>query len=282
MRWPPYQHIFFDCDSTLTTVEGIDILAQSSGKGWRVEVLTRAAMDGDIDLEDVYSKRLNAVKPTWAQIHNIRQVYKRNVVEDAAAVIAILQEQGHKVYIVSGGLAQPVIEFGLYLGVPREQIRAVEVHYDQLSGSWWHKSHASDAQRRYLAHAESDLTVSDGKARIMRELVGDQPGQSLLVGDGLSDLVAGRHADLFVGFCGVVRRPRIVAEAPALIHSSSMAPLLALAMGPAGLRRLESTAHRELVQKTNHLIETGAITFNNERLNTKFTNAYQAVYSGSH
>ena len=23
MRWPPYKHVFFDCDSTLTTVEGI-------------------------------------------------------------------------------------------------------------------------------------------------------------------------------------------------------------------------------------------------------------------
>ncbi len=39
MRWPPYEHVFFDCDSTLTTVEGIDILAASSGKQWRVEVL---------------------------------------------------------------------------------------------------------------------------------------------------------------------------------------------------------------------------------------------------
>ena len=31
MRWPTYQHIFFDCDSTLTTVEGIDALADTAG-----------------------------------------------------------------------------------------------------------------------------------------------------------------------------------------------------------------------------------------------------------
>ena len=44
MRWPPFQHVIFDCDSTLTTVEGIDALAKSAGKGWRVSVLTEAAM----------------------------------------------------------------------------------------------------------------------------------------------------------------------------------------------------------------------------------------------
>ena len=50
MRWPHYEHIFFDCDSTLTAVEGIDVLAESAGKRQRVEMLTQAAMEGDRDL----------------------------------------------------------------------------------------------------------------------------------------------------------------------------------------------------------------------------------------
>ncbi|MBK9049634.1 MAG: hypothetical protein IPL78_01560 [Chloroflexi bacterium] len=137
MRWPPYHHIFFDCDSTLTTVEGIDMLAEAKGKKWRVEVLTKAAMDGDLDLQEVYGKRLEAVKPTRQQIHDIRQVYKHHIVEDAAALITTLQFLGHQVYIISGGLAEPVIEFGLYLGVPRENIRAGGVAYNQLTGDWW-------------------------------------------------------------------------------------------------------------------------------------------------
>ena len=40
MRWPPFEHIFFDCDSTLTAVEGIDVLAETMGKRLRVETLT--------------------------------------------------------------------------------------------------------------------------------------------------------------------------------------------------------------------------------------------------
>lgn len=118
MRWPPFEHIFFDCDSTLTTVEGIDILAEKVGKRRRVEILTQAAMDGAIDLEDIYKKRLTTLKPTRQQVLDLRHDYKRNMVEDAARVVAALQALGHKVYIISGGLAEPVAEFGISLVSP--------------------------------------------------------------------------------------------------------------------------------------------------------------------
>ena len=136
MRWPHYEHIIFDCDSTLTAVEGIDILADTAEKKREVEALTQAAMDGEMDLEDIYARRLQTINPTREQIRQIRRVYKRNIVEDAAAVITALQEQGHKIYIISGGLAEPVEEFGIYLGVPRQHIRAVNLHYNHLSGAW--------------------------------------------------------------------------------------------------------------------------------------------------
>ena len=42
--------IFFDCDSTLSAIEGVDELARLKGKEWRVSLLTQKAMDGDLDL----------------------------------------------------------------------------------------------------------------------------------------------------------------------------------------------------------------------------------------
>lgn len=283
MRWPPFDHIFFDCDSTLTRVEGIDVLAESAGKGWRVEVLTRAAMDGELELEEVYGKRLAAVRPTRKQVKAIRQVYKQNVVEDAAEVIAALKALGHQVYIISGGLAEPVREFGLYLGVEAEHIRAVDLRYNALSGRWWdNRNESIVAETQYLQFDEGALTLSDGKAEIVRELLGNQPGRSLLIGDGNSDLLAGRAVDLFVGFGGVISRERVRAEAPAFIHSPSLAPLLALAAGPATLQELLLTAHERIAQKAIHHLTTGVITFQDERLSEKFEQAYQAVYSRPH
>lgn len=288
MRWPPYEHVFFDCDSTLTAVEGIDILADFAGKKWRVEVLTQAAMNGELDLAEVYAKRLRAVKPTRQQIWQIRQVYKRHVVEDAAAVIGMLQASGHQVYIISGGLAEPVMEFGLYLGVPRQNIRAVGVNYNQLSGRWWEDY---QDQERFLGYEAGALTISEGKAQIVRELLGKQRGRTLLIGDGHSDLLAGTAVsppviNLFVGYGGVVSRPRVRDNAPAFINSPSLLPLLTLAGGPSILHRLQETDYQPLIKKTIHLIETGAITFNDEQLKTKFNLAFrtacQTFYSRPH
>jgi phosphoserine phosphatase len=286
MRWPPYKHVFFDCDSTLTTVEGIDVLADLAGKGLRVSILTEAAMNGDLALEDIYAKRLKALKPTRGQIVKIRQIYKHNIVQDAAQLIAALQCLGHQVYIISGGLAEPVIEFGLYLGVPRHHIRAVGVQYNALSGSWWQRlDERPNAAERYMSHTEDGLTVSDGKAQIVKELLGDQPGRTLLIGDGVSDLLAGSVVDLFVGFGGVVKRPRVAREAPVFIESRSLAPLLSLAAGPIAAHYLRGTVHQPLLEKANSLLSMGVIKFQNEQLENKFhlawNTTYQTIHSGT-
>jgi phosphoserine phosphatase len=279
MRWPPYEHIFFDCDSTLTTIEGIDILAETAGKRWRVEVLTHAAMEGDLDLSEIYERRLRAVNPRKSQIREIRRAYKRNLVEDGRATIAALKELGQEVYIISGGLLEPVREFGVFLGVPKENIRAVGVTYNELSGQWW-----IGGDEQYLDFEDGALTVSDGKAEIVGELMGDKNGRSLLIGDGASDLMAGRAVDLFVGFGGVVSRPVVREQAPVFVESESLAPLLALAGGPAALRRLENTSFEDLSRKAWDLIQSGAISFTDEQLERKFNKAieaHQTLHSGS-
>lgn len=274
MRWPPFEHIFFDCDSTLTTVEGIDVLAESLGKRQRVEILTQAAMDGTIDLDDIYAKRLRTLRPTRQQVLDIRHNYRRNMVEDAARVVAALQALGHKVYIISGGLLEPVMEFGIHLGIPRERIRAVDIAYNELSGHWWDKSGTDD--QRYMSFTQGALTISDGKAQIVRELMGDQRGRSLLVGDGNSDLLAGAAVDLFVGYGGVVSRPRVRDNAPVFIECSSLAPLLGLAGGPAELRILRkwSMFYQSLSLKAQYLIQKGVLKFNDEHLESKFRGAF--------
>lgn len=295
MRWPPYQHVFFDCDSTLTAVEGIDILAEMAGKKWRVEVLTNAAMDGKLDLADVYAKRLQAIRPTQEQIMEIRRIYKRHIVEDAREVIAALQALGHQVYIISGGLAEPVAEFGVHLGVPRSHIRAVHVDYNRLAGRWW-EAPPPDADApppgSYLDYEEGALTISDGKAQIVRELLAEhhvEPeaghGRSLLIGDGVSDLLAGTAVDLFVGYGGVVERARVRQEAPAFLHTPSLAPLLLLAAGPSVGRRLHDTPHYAIFEKGYQLIQSGALSFNHDKFKSKFFQAihatYQTVHSGT-
>ena len=68
----------------------------------------------------------------------------------------------------------------------------------------------------------------------------------MLIGDGTSDLLAGEGVDLFVGYGGVVARPRVEAGAPVFVRSPGLAPILPLAAGPAAYTRLEETSYRAL------------------------------------
>lgn len=269
-RWAPYRHVFFDCDSTLTAVEGIDVLAERAGRGDEVRALTDAAMNGEVDLEDVYGERLARINPSRQEIMAVRQDYKDHAVADAALVIAVLQHLGHETYIISGGLEEPVREFGISLGVPADYIRAVGVEYDDLVGAWWDHHQGQEAQ--YMDYGRGALAVSEGKEEIVRELIGDQPGTSLLVGDGTSDLLAGEAVDLFVGYGGVVARPKVEAGAPVFIRSGGLAPILALAAGPSAIGRLEETSYRAVFWEGVQRVRD-ATTFQSTELGARFAAA---------
>ena len=249
-RWASFDLIFFDCDSTLSAIEGIDELAKFKGKELRVSVLTQKAMDGDLDLSEVYGKRLQAIRPTRAQLKAIEQRYWDTLVPDAAEVVAALRFLNKQVFIISGGLAEPVRGFGKRLGVPPENIRAVELEYNQLSGEWW-RYHEPQQQHRqtYLDYDEGPLTVSSGKPAIVRELAGGKHGRRLMIGDGASDLATRPVVDLFVGFGGVVARQKVADGADIFVPVNTLAPILPIAAGPGGYARVIGTTYQKVFER---------------------------------
>jgi phosphoserine phosphatase len=249
-RWASFDLIFFDCDSTLSAIEGIDELARFKGKEWRVSVLTQKAMDGDLDLSEVYGKRLQAIRPTRGQLKAIEEHYWENLVPDAEAVIAALRFLNKQLFIISGGLAEPVRGLGKRLGVPPENIRAVELEYNELSGDWWRYYEPGTRHRQtYLDYDEGPLTISSGKPAIVQELANGKHGRRLMVGDGASDLATRGVVDLFVGFGGVVARQKVRDEADVFVSSQSLAPVLPLAAGTSGYAKVMGTPHQAVFER---------------------------------
>ena len=248
--WQSYDLIFLDCDSTLSSIEGIDELARFKGKEERVGLLTNKAMDGELDLAEVYGKRLRAIRPTRAQLKAIEERYWETMVEDAAEVIAALHFLGKRVFIISGGLIDAVRGFGRRLGVDAARIRAVELEYNELSGQWWryHEPQAQQAQT-YLDFDEGPLTVSKGKSQIIQELAGDLPGRRVMIGDGASDLATKDQVDLFIGYGGVLTRDKVKAESDVFVSANSLAPILPIAAGRAGWQTVAGSAYEALYRK---------------------------------
>jgi len=249
-RWTTYDLIFFDCDSTLSTIEGIDELAKLKGKEGRVGLLTNKAMDGELDLSEVYGKRLKAIRPTRAQLKAVEERYWETMVEDARGVIAALHFIGKHVFIISGGLIDAVKGFGRRLGVDPSRIRAVELQYNELSGEWW-RYHEPEAQqsKTYLDYNEGPLTVSSGKPKIINELTGDLVGRRMMIGDGSSDLATSAIVDLFIGYGGVVARDKVKAESEIFVQNLSLAVILPIATGRVGWEKVQGTEHEALFRK---------------------------------
>lgn len=275
MRWTGYDLIFFDCDSTLSTIEGIDELARLKGKELRVSVLTDKAMNGDLDLAEVYGKRLKAIRPTRGQLKEIEDRYYETIVEDAREVIAALQFMGKQVFIISGGLVDAVRGFGRRLGVAAENIRAVELEYNELSGEWWryHEPQAQHSQT-YLEYVAGPLTVSSGKPEIIQQLAGNHPGRRFMIGDGSSDLATRSVVDLFVGYGGVVSREKVKSGSEVFIQSISLAPVLPLVGGSSGYARVKNTEHQTLFEKGIQLALASGVLFQNAEQRTLFAAAF--------
>ena len=106
----PYRLVFFDVDSTLVTIEGIDILGGGDPK---IVELTEAAMNGAIPLEEVYARRLELIRPTRTAVEALAARYGQSLVEGAAQTIDALQRAGAIVHVVTAGVEQAIAPLAL-------------------------------------------------------------------------------------------------------------------------------------------------------------------------
>lgn len=224
---PRYSTVVFDCDSTLSAVEGIDELAGAQRPA--ISALTDAAMRGEFPLEDVYGRRLALVRPSREQLAALGVRYVERLVPHARETVAALRAEGIAVRIVSGGLRPAVLAVSRALSIPDDHVAAVDVRFDGEGGyAGW-----DDA---------SPLGYSMGKRRQLELWRSSLEPPVMIVGDGMTDLEARPPADAFVAFAGVVAREAVLAAADFVIHELSLAPVLALALGGIQPRSREARA----------------------------------------
>ena len=199
--------LVFDCDSTLSSIEGVDELARARGPKLlaAAEAMTNDAMDGRLAVEAVFGARLALIKPTAAEVEVVGAQYVETVEPTAVATIAALRAKGWTPMILSGGFRQAIRPLADYLGI--ERVEAVDLYFD--------------AAGEYTGFAEDYPTTRSGGKPIVIERLRTEfhPEQIVMVGDGVSDLETRSVVDLFVGFGGTVRREKVVGGATHFIAS---------------------------------------------------------------
>jgi phosphoserine phosphatase len=203
--------ICFDCDSTLSKIEGIDELARRVGLGDEMSELTNAAMNGIVPLEAVYEQRLSLIRPDQASIDWVADLYISEIVDGVQAVFSTLLAQGKEVHIISGGLRQAILPLAARLQLPESHVHAVDVYFN-----------ADGSYKDY--EQTSPLARNGGKADIVSTLKGER--SLVVVGDGKTDMEAKQAGAFVIGFGGVVDRAIVRELADIYITDSSLTAVL--------------------------------------------------------
>lgn len=201
--------IIFDCDSTLSAIEGVDELARLRGPEVFAasEAMTHDAMEGKIAVEEVFGRRLNIIRPGRADVAVIGRLYVDRIEPTALTTIGELKAAGWTPVILSGGFRQVIEPLAAILGIDR--IEAVDLYFD---GNGDYKGY--DEQFPTTRSGGKPLAV----AGLKREYA---PARTVMIGDGASDLETKGTVDLFVGFGRYTERPKVKAGAHAYLYSLS-------------------------------------------------------------
>ena len=232
--------VCFDCDSTLSAIEGIDWLAVRAGAGPEVEALTRRAMDGEVPLESVYAARLAVVRPEPDDLAALARAYAAHAVEDSRETVAALAAAGIEPWIVSGGMLEAVGPFAAWLGIDPARVLAVPLPWSEADP--------------WAAAAAHPLASTGGKRLMLARIAED--AEVTLVGDGASDAAAKAAVARLIGFGGVVRHERMRKAADLWIDAPSLSPIVPFLVGRLP-GPLAGTIHEAVWRKGTALIEAG-------------------------
>ncbi|AWG20291.1 phosphoserine phosphatase SerB [Flavobacterium faecale] len=177
--------VCFDMDSTLIQTEVIDELADLNGVGEQVRAITESAMNGEIDFNESFKKRM-------ALLEGLSEDVLRNVAinlpitKGAHRLMKALKYYGYKTAILSGGFTY----FGEYLqkelGIDYVHANQLEIKDGKLTGN-------------YLG----EIVDGKKKAQYLKEIAekeGIHINQTIAVGDGANDLPMINLAGLGIAF----------------------------------------------------------------------------------
>lgn len=206
--------IIFDCDSTLSAIEGIDELARVHGDSTFTEIenLTNAAMNGEVAIDEIFARRLDIIKPDAAAVDSVGKLYIEHIEPTAVETMSTLRNDGWHIVIVSGGFTQVIEPLANHLGIDRIEAVPLKFTNDGLYAGF---------------DTDAPPTRNGGKPEIVNSLKEEyQPSKTVMVGDGISDLETQSVVDTFIGFGRYAKREKVVAEANHFVNSLDEIPSL--------------------------------------------------------
>ena len=226
----PLDAVVFDCDGTLSMLEGIDVLAEQNGVGAKVHELTELAMGSDGISADLFQQRMSLVKPSRTQLIALAEAYFTSRVTDIVRVLDALRSVGKAIYVVSAGLNPAVTLFAEMLDIDADHVFAVDVTFT--------------AEGDYQNFEANSPTARHGGKREVIQFIQHKYPRVMHIGDGMNDVEVSDMVERFIGYGGACFRTRIAEQCEFYIRSASLAPVLPLALTAAEVNQLNPQGRR--------------------------------------
>ena len=186
----PARLLMLDVDSTLTTTEAIDLLAEHAGLGERVAEITERAMRGELDFGESLAERVSTLEglPTsvFAEVGP-----QMTLSAGARELIATARTVGARVGVTSGGFTQLVGPLASSLGLDFFNANQLETR-------------TTEGVEVLTGRVIGQVVDRDQKARDLLSFAhrhGIDPAYTAVIGDGANDLGMFAAAGISVAYC---------------------------------------------------------------------------------
>ena len=194
--------ICFDMDSTLIQAECIDELAERAGVGAEVRAITEAAMRGEIDFKESFTKRVALLKGLDARVMD-EIAEQLPLTEGVERLMSVLKRYGYKIAVLSGGFTFFGEHLARRFGIDYVYANELEI----------------DENNRLTGRFVGEIVDGRRKAELLRLIAQVEKvdlEQTIAVGDGANDLPMLSTAGLGIAFHA---KPRVVANARQSINT---------------------------------------------------------------
>ena len=202
--------VMLDMDSTLIEQEVINLLGKAAGQSNEIEAITDKAMAGDLDFKTALLKRVGLLKGLDQNILNkVRD--EITLTKGAKKLVEVLQQQGHKVGVVSGGFIEVIEPILKSLNIDFYRANKLEINNGALTGEL--DGPLIDSQAKRIA-----LEEFANQERVSLE-------QTVAIGDGANDVEMIKAAGLGIAFNA---KPKVAAAADTTISNRDLSTVLLL------------------------------------------------------
>jgi len=198
----------FDFDSTLTSVEALDVLAEitlankpeKDAVVSEIQAITNLGIDGDISFTESLERRLSLLHANKADLATLVQELQNKVSASIVRNKEFFKKYSEDIYVISCGFKEFIEPIVAHYNIPAHKVYANTFTYDE-------KGNITGFDK------ENVLSSHNGKIECLKRMNLD--GEVQVIGDGYSDYVMREAgiADKFFAYTENVSRDKATANA---------------------------------------------------------------------